>query len=52
MKLSAWHTPRPSKLQNSDELAILAYDNGGVLATDDVLLKHRVNGTYNAKILH
>ncbi|XP_053398245.1 histone-lysine N-methyltransferase SETMAR-like [Mercenaria mercenaria] len=48
-------SPRPAKLRrkqgNLKQLAIMAYENGGVLATDYVSLGQTVNGTYYAKCL-
>lgn len=55
---SEWHTTgqsRPPKFRqkqgNLKQLAITAYNNGGVLATDYVRLLQTVNGMYKAKFL-
>lgn len=55
---SEWHTPgspRPAKFRrkqgNLKQLAIMAYDNTGVLATDYVPLGQTVNGRYYAQFL-
>lgn len=55
---SEWHTPdspRPAKFRrkqgNLKQLAIVAYDNSGVLSTDFVPLGVTVNGTYYAEFL-
>ena len=55
---SEWHTPsspRPAKFRRTQgalkQLAIIAYDNRGILVTDYVPIGQSVTGTYYAKFL-